>query len=627
MTNQTKLENLIKNYNPFIGNHIVTNAQIWGKSFPDVPIINAHASNEVFKAIQQIRNQEQSKIGITITGEKGLGKSHLISRIRHTVKNQGDVVFIYLNKYDNLDNIHDVFLKNVVSNIRAFGQHKNVMQWQEIATDLINLANQERNWNYPPQTYINKMPEWLNNNRNVINTLQNKILHLNPSFYDSNYLIKAILWTLSEDHKMLANHWLGKNFNLSCQDLEIIDQEMGLPNSTNLSQTDINPLESVRQIFKILSYCGKIPLICFDELDNINYSQNGFTTAQIIANLAKDLYNTIESGVIFLTMYPETWRDQIRSLPQTEAVVARLVSQQIDQEPIKLNYLNYDQIKALVATKLKHFFDQHQQQAPSPLYPFDERALQEFAKSKPTMRALFRWCADNFKYKESTTQPQANTVESQTNLVENAFNQELSQLKLKDYWQDNNSLAQAISFNLKTLINQTVENVKIEKIEPVNDAHINFKIVGMDNDKTVKIGVVIAQYTNGHSINAALNKLVNYQRYDFTRGCFIRSERVNTNTQAHQKVRDLLHLQGGEWVLLKPEEIKPLLAIFKLWENREQYNLTIEEINKFIIEKRISIDNHLIKDILSDPANHDRHDHFGDGLPISIPGNNNVQNS
>ncbi|WP_375472546.1 hypothetical protein [uncultured Nostoc sp.] len=69
------IDDLIKNQNPFAGHIVVRPPQIWGKSFPDVPSINAHASNAVFHAVDQVGKGKRETVGITITAEKGLGKS------------------------------------------------------------------------------------------------------------------------------------------------------------------------------------------------------------------------------------------------------------------------------------------------------------------------------------------------------------------------------------------------------------------------------------------------------------------------------------------------------------------------------------------------------------------------
>ena len=65
--------------------------------------------------------------------------------------------------------------------------------------------------------------------------------------------------------------------------------------------------------------------------------------------------------------------------------------------------------------------------------------------------------------------------------------------------------------------------------------------------------------------------------------------------------------QGGEYVELKEEEIKPLIAIRAVHQKRSvDYQLTEEEILKFIHEKgakhNLGESNPLLREILSDPS-------------------------
>ena len=57
ITSTSTIDELIQKQNPFAGHLIVKPQQIWGKSFPDVPSINVHASNAVFDALDKILSQ------------------------------------------------------------------------------------------------------------------------------------------------------------------------------------------------------------------------------------------------------------------------------------------------------------------------------------------------------------------------------------------------------------------------------------------------------------------------------------------------------------------------------------------------------------------------------------------
>lgn len=199
------IDDLIKSHNPFAGHIVVRPPQIWGKSFPDVPSINAHTSNAVFEAVAQVRRKQRETVGITITDEKGLGKSHIISRIRHYLQADGNTLFIYMSKYGDLNQIKYQFLQAVASSLRAFGSSPKVMQWQEIAAALINEAKE---CNYTPQQYIHTFPSWLNKySTKIVDRLTDIIIKVKPNL-NNPYLVKAILWTLSSVHSNYAVQWL-----------------------------------------------------------------------------------------------------------------------------------------------------------------------------------------------------------------------------------------------------------------------------------------------------------------------------------------------------------------------------------------------------------------------------------
>lgn len=623
MTSTTSnIDDLIKSRNPFAGHTVVRPPQIWAKSFPDVPSINAHVSNAVLEAVTKVRQGQRQVVGITITAEKGLGKSQIISRIRHRLQAEDSALFVYMSKYDNLNQIKSQFLQTIASSLRAFGSHPGVMQWQELAAALINEG---KKWNYTPQQYISLFPSWLSKHSNkVVEHLTDCVLQIKPNI-NNPYIVKAILWTLSSAHAIYATHWLS-GLELTQTQAEA----MVLPNPKR-EDKEAEALSTIRQILDITSDY-RVPLICFDELDIADADDNGFTAAQVVANLTKDLYNNLERGVLLLAMYPETWRDQVKTLPQAEAVIDRLVSEQRDRQPITLNYLNSDDVLAIVFYWLKEFYEENQLNPPHPFYPFDENKLRELGKGKPTIRAVLKWCAEHFvapvsgngEAKENVADPENR---KKIHFVEPAFENELANIdnSIEFLLEDKASIADALWLSFCSLIGWTIDKVKITDVveveaKSVDQGYIDFKIIGKEKRKPVKIGVAVLQQSGGKYQGAALKRLIDYEKFDITRGCLVRSKKINPGARvALDCVRKLLKEKGGEWVLLQAQDIKPLLAILFVYENRESYELSEEEIIDFIQQKRLAIDNSLIREILSDPSGQEPENLFNEDMPVSIP--------
>ena len=587
----SQVDELIRNYNPFIGHIVVRSAQVWSNNFPDVPSINAHASNAVFDAVEKIYKRERETVGITITGDKGLGKTHIISRIRQKLQKDNKTLFIYINRYDNLNQIKYQLLQSITYSLKNIGNQK-VMQWQEIATALIN---ESRQGNYTPQQYINEFPILLEKHSNrVIDKLTDIILQA-KSEMTNPYLVKAILWTLSPEHSNYANLWLS-GFELTQTQAD----EMGLPNPKN-EDKEADALSNALQILDIISNY-RIPVICFDELDNVEVYDNSFTAAQVVAILTQNLFKNLKRGILLIAMYPDTWNQQIKALPQAEAVIQRLVSEKVDRQPIELKYLSSDQIVILVYQWLINFYDTHQIFPLHPLYPFNEKQLRSLSESKPTIREILKWCADNFVVENIAPSPITD------NPVEKYFQQKLTNVEtdIDALFENNTAIADALSLGFFSLIGETLEGVTIEAIEEVeasceDQGYIDFKIIG--NQGTVKIGVDIVQQSGNRYIVSALKRLIDYKQFDLTHSCLVRSKPIKpTATKVGERLSQLLKIfnkLGGEWVRLRKEDIKPLLAILFVYYECKNHQLTDKQIVDFMKHNRLAINNPLIQEIIS----------------------------
>ncbi|MEH1839217.1 MAG: hypothetical protein V7L20_10710 [Nostoc sp.] len=174
--------------------------------------------------------------------------------------------------------------------------------------------------------------------------------------------------------------------------------------------------------------------------------------------------------------------------------------------------------------------------------------------------------------------------------------------------EDEVAIAAALKVAFVSLARDTIEieEVKVERVEEIlankaDQGYLNFRIVG--NNGKVKIGVVVIQQSGGKFIGAALKRLIEYEKFNLTRGCLVRSKKINPGASVPQEcLKILLKERGGEWVRLQSEDIKPLLAISSVYYNWRNYELTEEQIFDFIKQKQLAINNPLIREILSDPS-------------------------
>ncbi|BAY12946.1 P-loop NTPase fold protein [Calothrix sp. NIES-2098] len=581
------LINAIKNHNPFNGRLVVKDHNVWGQSFPDEPSLNAHASDAVYEAIEEVRSGKPKVIGITMTAERGLGKSHVISRIRHRLQVDGSALFVYMSQCNNLNRIKAEFLTTLANSLKQIGS-QNVSQWQELATALINEAFKK---NYTPQQLVNQFPGALAKNPKVVEVLRDKVLGIKSDIQNPD-IITAILWTLSPDpaYELFAIRWLaGGNLPQTKADA------MGLAN-VSADDQEAESFNTVRQILDLISDYKPI-VVCFDEMESDHCNEIGYTARQVTAILAKDLSDKIKRGVLLTSIFPDHWIYEVKKLSNADSVVDRIAEQLIE-----LKYLHSDDIVTLVSRWLEEFYQENRVTPPYPTYPFPEDQLKALGKEKPIVRKVLKWCAENFK---------SGSVKPDEHPVELAYNQQLAVLEttIQDYMEDKATLAQALRLGFSTLKGEVIENVQIldivdVQVKAVDRGYLDFKILGKEKGKDVKIVVAVLQESGGLFVQATLKRLIEYQKFDCTRGCLVRSKQINKGAAKAQEYLTKLLSQdlGGEWVLLKAEDIKPLLAVHFVMKSRENDELSEEQIIDFIRKKRIAIDNYLIREILSDPS-------------------------
>ena len=603
----------INSHNPFTNAGIVKEQDVWGKGVPDVPTLNAHASNQVFKAIQFVRNSKSSQDKVTsiaITAQQGVGKTHLLSRIRHELEKVGGALFVYagVNNYTDLNLVKYQFQQTLADSLSKTGSQQ-VMQWQEVAAA---MANEGRENAVSPAVLVKRFDIACEKNKNLMNNLQKQVIKNKPN--TDPYILRAILWTLSETQAPYAIKWLsGEELAQANAD------ELGLPNSSKTNQDrEAEALKNIQQILNLVGFYNSI-VICFDEIDVKNNStDDGLPTESVIANFVKILHDTLvnsdlSQGVVILTvMLPETWRDKVNSLP---GGTPDRISKFTQRKPLDLKYISGDSMVELVTIWLQDYYNAKDLIPPNPLYPFTETELKEYGKiNKPSVREALRWCADNFKIETEALPDDPFTR------FELAFTRE-GEVKFEEYIEDSSRIAEALYFGFNTLKGKTLEEVMIVEItndvqpKRKNNNFINFKIIGHENGKQVKIGVAVVQDSQS-KLNACLKRLNDYHTFDLTRGFLVRSQskikQMKKTAATFSLLEELIKYKGGENVDLIEDQIRPLIAILAIYQKRQNYQLTEEQIFDIISKNNITFDNLLLREILSDPSG--EMPEFDDGL-------------
>ncbi|MBR8840704.1 MAG: ATP-binding protein [Stigonema ocellatum SAG 48.90 = DSM 106950] len=608
----------IQSYNPFINAGILKD--VWGKGFPDVPTLNAHASDAVFQAMELVRTSQSSQEKVTsiaITAAYGVGKTHILSRIRHRLKANGSAFFVYagVNNYTDLNLVKYQFQQTLADSLSNSG-NQGVMQWQEVAAAMANEGFKAINADTPslsPQVLVERFDKvcagWSAKNRNLMDRLTKEVLKTKPNA--DPYIVRAILWTLSETQTSFAIKWLSGDALANSN-----AEALGLPNPSKTNQDrEAEALRTVQQILNLVSYYNPI-VICFDEIDvENNCNTDGLTTPQVIADLVKRLHDTLEHselgrGVVILTvMMPDTWTKKVDLMP---GGIPDRVSKYTQRKPIDLKNIGGDSMVELVTLWLKEFYEAKNLTPPNPLYPFEEIELRKYGQNGLTVREALKWCVENFKVDEEIL------PKDPFERFELALKKE-SEVDRGNYLEDNSLIADALRFGFQSLKGQILdgetstgeklEQVTIEDVAEIEPKHknqgwINFKVVGKAKDQGFKIGVSVLQYSHGRAVGAGMWRLIEYKTFDITRGCLVRSKtqekKILNNWDSYWYLKKLVEELGGEHVDLKPEEIRPIIDLYSVYQKCNHYQLNEEQVMHF--SHWHTRENPLIIQILSVPS-------------------------
>ncbi|MCC3527352.1 MAG: ATP-binding protein [Microcoleus sp. PH2017_22_RUC_O_B] len=606
----------IQNHNPFSKAGIVKEQDVWGKGFPDLPTLNAHASDAIFQAVEKVKTSQSSQekvSSLVLTASMGVGKSHILNRTRQRLESNGNALFVYasVNNYTDLNFIKYQFQQTLVNSLSRISS-QGVMQCQEIAAAMANECFKAINPatpNLSPQKLLDQFDQvcasWATKNKNYMKALTKQFLRIRSNV--DPYILRAVLWTLSETETPFAIKWLsGEELDKSKA------EELGLPTNSGKTNQDreVESLNNVQKILNLVSYYRPV-IICFDEIDvNTSCRDDGLTTPQVIADLVKRLYDTLEhsdlgQGLVIITvMAPDTWIT-VNLMPTS---ILERVSTYTQRKPIDLKYLNGDSLVDLVKLWLQDFYQVRNLNPPHPVYPFEESQLREYGRGKPTVREALTWCAENFKV---FMPPMPELPEDPVERFELALTKEL-EADIREYMEDNSTIAKAIYFGFETLKGQTIDKVTVDEItaeikpKAKNAEWIKFKIIGTENGRAIKIGVAILQSSQSELV-AGLKRLIDYQTFDLTRGCLVRSqskiETIKKNSKAYKLLEELVSFEkGGEVVYLIEDQIKPLLAVRAVCKKCRDYNLTEDQVWDFISQKQLTFENLLLREILSDPS-------------------------
>lgn len=625
MVDLHKFQEAIKNYpNPFRLGTVVSATEVWEGVISDLPSLNKHIDTEVHQAIDEVRKKYNRTVGIAIKGDRGRGKSHAISRIRKKIEADRNAVFAYIPPCENTGNINSHVRLYVCESFKHQDESK-VSQWQKLAAAAIKtLKNTDLAKEYQEYLKLCDHPDELRklirkNYRNksellsFFEQLTEDILE-NQSGINFDVL-KAILISLLKNNAQanVALSWLEGQDHPDIKQLSLTPFEDREKNTKSIWM--------IEQVCKLAEVAQLPVVICFDQLDHVQPDYDtGDSGVQTIARCIDRIYTECSNVILLCCLISDTWRE----IEQMQSGIP----DRVGERPVVAKYPNADQVIELVKSRLDWFYREAElSQSDYPfIYPFDENKVREIAKENPGVRDVMEWCAKNFvasDYNDTKDEPKSleqdvskvslkpqQTIEITTPpddkvaKLEDYFNELSEKAKISN--QDDDELAAILKCSLLMLPEEGVDQVTVTQVNSVrkaSKASLHLIVEGYDATakKNIKIGLRISETQNGKSFNAVMKRLLDYQKYQLTRGCLVRSTPVPRSWKVGNQLKDKLEQKGGEVVTLDKKFMKPLIALHKIYQQARDYGFEgQEEVIGLVQKAKLVADNLIIREILSE---------------------------
>ncbi|MEG4147318.1 hypothetical protein [Microcoleus sp. Pol12B5] len=590
--------------NPFKLKPIVSADEVWGEVVTDLPDLNQQVDQTIYKAISEVRQKYSDKIGIAVRGDRGTGKSHTIHRIWKTIERDGGSVFAYIPQFTNASRI-DSHVRFHLSLSFKHQDVRGVTQWQQLAASMIaTLKGTEFEEKYQP--YLEKchhpeeLRKYLIQNLNqpqryeFIDEVIEAILESQHDL-DFNFL-KAVLFLIfkSAPIAQVGMAWI--------QGIDHPEtKQRGLPEFSQQEQ-DAKSIWFIEQICKLAGVSSRPVLICFDQLDQVSVGNDcGDSAAQIVASCIDRIYFQCSNVLLLCCVISDTWKE-IEQMGSG-------IPDRVGQRSVATNPPTSDQMLELVKLRLAWFHSNNNLNSDDypNLHPFDANQIRAIASKAAGVRDLMKWCAEQFDSVE-IVDPGTSTRDPINNKQQeflDSYYELLNRVSVPE--KNDDQLAAIIASTMAMIPKCGTENVIITSVTHINQAGHDLHLIidGYDavQQKAVRIGVRVSETLTGMTFNAVMQRLLKYAKHNITRGCLVRSTPVPLSWKKGKQLEEkLVQEQGGEVVVLKKDEIKPLAALHQIYEEAENYGFTKQEVIDFVQELNLAAKNPLLCEILSAPT-------------------------
>lgn len=595
--------------NPFKKDIVIANEEVWGDVITDLTSLNKHIDQAIIQAVIEVRQKYLNKVGIAVQGEKGRGKSHAIRRVWKKIEREGGALFAYIPPCSNSMKI-DSHVRFYVA--QSFKQQdlQGTTQWQNLAASAIaTLKGTEFEEQY--QEYLKKCENADELRKYIISRigkekLPNFINDLTESILENKsgidfYFLKAVLWLLFKNMIIAqgALSWLN-----GADDPNI--KSAGLPEYSS-EQKEVSAISTIQQICKLAELASLPVVIWFDQVDNNALDSNSVdSSSQIVAKCLDRIYFQCSNVILLSCLLPK----DLNEIKQLGSGVSDRVCQQV----LEAKRATYEQMIELLKMRLNWFYQTYNLNLNDYpfLYPLREEKIKEISDQGSSTRVLLQECGKIF----DSVVPPISVIEpkivkpdrietDRTKEFLDTYNQ-LMKKKLQVPINDEDKLAEIIGCAISMIPEEGVDQVIVNELEYIEEAsiydpHWIVSAYDLTHQKQVTIGIRICETMTAATFNAVMKRLLNYEDYELTRGCLVRSSTVPKGWRVgSQMLQDLVDKKGGEVVILKKQEVKPLLVLQRIYEQAEDYGFDEDEVIELAKKLKLVANNRLIREILSE---------------------------
>ncbi len=341
----------------------------WEDDIFDVESFNAKCFSEILTEIQEISDKEYSSFIHLILGEVGLGKTHLLARLRKKAKEK-NFYFVEIEPVPNLDKFYMHILRELSSNLRKKIPDSDFTFLEELVA---NLLFQQMEKALKGRKKFKKL-------LNELRKSPTKIFKLKLSEEDLNDIKETMIFKISRDFPGIEVQLVQILFEainprkflyaikwLQCESLS--EEEMGLIGATiSIEEENIafNVLKS------LLELTDKIVVFAFDQIESIEKSF-GIVGLQKFFQMIVNIYNTCKNHLSIIMVQTGVWNTFVRD-NLDQSVIDRI------ENTSTLDKLTVEESGLIIEKRMDIVWKRATISPSNPRYPFTEDTIEDLSK-------------------------------------------------------------------------------------------------------------------------------------------------------------------------------------------------------------------------------------------------------